>query len=297
MHRSPLRGIQTRHGSRLQASRTLAVGAVLALLAMPPLTAQDDHNPAKPDAAAIVDAVTHLGAGLRTIRYSASGTVHVAEPGTPLSWTRIDTHRYEVAIDYPMTAMRIDIAAGNGMTSAASQARSSMPSLVQLVSGNVAWNLLVTPELAAAQAASRRRPRAALPDPSKELRPDAVFERRLAIWVTPHGFLKAALSNQPALRPAGSGTDVSFYAGRQRYVGFVNSKHEVERVRTWVAEPDGGETVIDTSYTHYAPFGTTHFPTRIVQRRGVEPTLDLTVTTVQTNLPVDIVHPPLGTRR
>ena len=297
MHRSPLRGIQTRHGSRLQGSRTLAVCAVLAVLAMPSLTAQDDKEPAKPDAAAIVDAVTHLGAGLRTIRYSASGTVHVAEPGTPLSWTRIDAHRYDVAIDYPMTAMRIDIAAGNGTTSVASQARPPVPSLVQLVSGNVAWNLLMTPELAVAQAASRRSPRAPLPEPATELRPDAVLERRLAIWISPHGFLKAALSNQPALRPAGSGTDVSFYARQQRYVGFINSKHEVERVRTWVAEPDGGQTVIDTLYTHYAPFGTTQFPTRIVQRRGVEPTLDLTVNAVQTNLPVDIVHPPLGTRR
>ena len=266
-------------------------------LAMPPVTAQDDKEPAKPDAAAIVDAVAHLGAGLRTIRYSATGTVHVAEPGTPSSWARLDAQRYDAAIDYPMMAMRVDIAAGNVMTNAASKGRPPAPSLVQLVSGNVAWNLLTTPELASAQAASHRTPRAALPAATSELRPDAVLERRLAIWISPHGFLKAALSNQPALRPAGSGTDVSFYARQQRYVGFINSKHEVERVRTWVADLDGGETVIDTLYTHYAPFGTTQFPTRIVQRRGVAPTLDLTVNAVQTNLPVDIAHPPLGTQR
>jgi hypothetical protein len=188
MHRSPLRGIHARHGSPLQAARQLAVCAVMVAFAMPPLTAQDDKEPAKPDAAAVSDAVAHLGAGLRTIRYSASGTVHVAEPGTPQSWTRIDAYRYDVAIDYPMTAMRVDIAAGGGMTSAASKGRPPVPSAVQLLSGNVAWNLLVTPELATAQAASRR-PRGPLPEPTTELRPDAVVERRLAIWITPHGFL------------------------------------------------------------------------------------------------------------
>ena len=65
-----------------------------------------------------------------------------------------------------MTAMRVDIAAGDGMTVAASKGRAQVPSLVQLVSGNVAWNLLMTPELAIAQAASRRSPRAPLPEPT-----------------------------------------------------------------------------------------------------------------------------------
>jgi hypothetical protein len=129
---------------------------------------------------------------------------------------------------------------------------------------------------------------AAVPPP--QANPDAAGERRQRIWVTPHGFLKAALGNQPALRPAGNGTEVSFYLGTQRFVGFINSKNEVERVRTWVKRP-AGDLLIDTTYTEYRPFGSTLFPTRIVQRVSGEPVLDLAITAVQPNAPVRVVVP------
>ena len=116
------------------------------------------------------------------------------------------------------------------------------------------------------------------------------LERRYAIWVTPHGFLKAALANQPALRPAGAGTEVSFYSGAQRFVGFVNSKNQVERVRIWIKR-SSGDLLIDTTYTDYATFGNASFPTRIVQTQTGQPTLELSITAVQPNARVRVPVP------
>jgi hypothetical protein len=109
--------------------------------------------------------------------------------------------------------------------------------------------------------------------------------------MTPHGFLKAALANQPALQAAGSGTEVSFYAGAHRYVGFLNSKHQVERVRTWVRRPDLGDVLLDTTYTDYQTFAGVAFPTRITQLENGRRVLDVTVTAVQPNVAVRVPVP------
>lgn len=280
-------------------------GAVAVLLAGGlVLSAQEPEVPSKPNPNAIEAAVTVLGAAdLRTIRYSGTGYIHVSGQRllTAGSGDRIALKRYEVSIDYPASAMAVELVREGAPGDGAVTGRH-----IQAVNGATAWDVDFAPASdATITRTSSKRPTSAkdpadgskpidgvpglVPQPP-QLAPDAALERRYAIWVTPHGFLKAALANQPALRPAGAGTEVSFYSGAQRFVGFVNSKNQVERVRTWIKRPSG-DLLIDTTYTNYAVFGKISFPTRIVQTRTGQPTLELLITAVQPNAPVRVPAP------
>ena len=256
-------------------------------------TPDPDAAPAKPNATAIVDAVAALGAqDLRSIRYTGASSNHAGalDPRAPRHAVKV----YDVAIDYPASAMQIELVRGISSVSPEEGVPASVePRQVEAVNGRTAWDA-VAPAAAVAPRKKREAKQvaqtadAAVPPP--QANPDAAGERRQRIWITPHGFLKAALGNQPALRPAGNGTEVSFYLGTQRFIGFINSKNEVERVRTWVKRASG-DLLIDTTYTEYRQFGSTLFPTRIVQRVTGEPVLDLSITAVQPNAPVRVVVP------
>ena len=261
----------------------------------------DTKPPAKPNPNAIDAAVATLGAeDLRSIRYSGTGVIDTSGQSllSTSSGGRIVLKSYEVSIDYPASAMSIEVvretAAGDGSLSVAGENRQTYA-----VNGATAWDVSFVPassDSAMTTTAAVRRSKSGtvvntlVPQPP-ERNPGAALERRYAIWVTPHGFLKAALANQPALRPAGSGTEVSFYSGGQRFVGFINSKSQVERVRTWIKQPSGSDLLIDTTYTDYAMFGKVSFPTRIVQARTGQPTLELSITAVQANAPVRVPVP------
>jgi len=272
--------------------------------------AQDAKPPAKPDPSAIDAAVLTLGGvDLRSIRYGGTGVIHAG--AQPLLSTSpgggIVLKSYEVSIDYPASAMSIDVmrdtAADAGTLPVSGENRR-----IYAVNGATAWDVSFGPALpdaAITKTTAVRRSKSnvvntLVPQPPQS-NDGAAAERRYGIWVTPHGFLKAALANQPALRPAGSGTEVSFYSGGQRFVGFINSKSQVERVRVWIKQPStfakapvdksGNELLIDTTYTDYATFGKVSFPTRIVQVRTGQPTLELLITSVQANAPVRVSIP------
>ena len=254
------------------------------------LSAQEPAAPSKPNPNTIEAAVTVLGASdLRSIRYSGTGYLHVSGQRllTPGAGERIALKSYDVAIDYPASAMSVEIVREGG----ASGEAAATDRHIQAVSGATAWDVSFAPASdPAINRTSARKPSTFTKAPADrsnsagvvpglvaqapQVNPGAAVERRYAIWVTPHGFLKAALANQPALRPAGAGTEVSFYSGAQRFVGFVNSKNQVERVRIWIKQPSG-DLLIDTTYTDYATFGQVSFPTRIVQTLTGQPTLTL----------------------
>lgn len=281
------------------------MGVAVLLAAGLVLSAQEPAAPSKPNPNAIEAAVTALGAAdLRTIRYSGTGYIHVSGQRvlTAGSGDRIALKRYEASIDFPASAMAVELVReGNASGDGAARDRH-----IQAVNGATAWDVAFAPARDVAltrTSASKRSASKARADESTlvdgvpglvpqppQLAPDAALERRYAIWATPHGFLKAALANQPALRPAGAGTEVSFYSGAQRFVGFVNSKNQVERVRIWIKRPSG-DLLIDTTYTDYATFGKASFPTRIVQTQTGQPTLELSITAVQPNAPVRVPVP------
>ena len=261
----------------------------------------DDKPPAKPDPTAIEAAVAALGGvDLRSIKYGGTGVIHTgAQPLLSASpGGGIVLKSYEVSIDYPASAMSIEVVRDTAVDVATVSA-SADNRQIYAVNGATAWDVsfaaapLGSPMTTTA-AVRRSKPANAvntLMPQAPQANPGAAAERRYAIWVTPHGFLKAALANQPALRPAGSGTEVSFYSGGQRFVGFINSKSQVERVRTWIKQSSGTDLLIDTTYTDYAMFGKISFPTRIVQTRTGQPTLELSITAVQANAPVRVPVP------
>ena len=271
------------------------------------LQGQTAKPAAKPNSNAIAAAVAALGASnLQTIKYSGFGSIYAVgqspDPASP--WPRVTLKRYEASIDYPGSAMQVELVREMG----ALPPRGGGPSFsgeqrqMQAVNGSIAWDVPFGPPPppapgARASGAPPAPPpgppggRGALVPQAPQLNAAAANERRQVIWTTPHGFLKAALANQPALQAAGTGTEVSFFAGTQRFVGFINARNQVERVRTWIEHPVLGELVIDTTYSGYEAFGKILFPTRITQRQGAHPALDLFIDTVTPNAPVTVPVP------
>jgi hypothetical protein len=252
--------------------------------------------PAKPDPNAISDARAAIGeAGLLSIRYRGAGTMVIGAPDTVTTAAQVAVTSYEVSIDYPSSAMEVDVVPATGEPAATAASAGAQTHQVESINGTVAWDatLSVAPVAPGGKKAHGKpnADRTVSVTAPPTLNASAGFVRRQAIWATPHGFLKAALTNQPALQPAGAGTDVSFYAGANRYVGFLNSKHQVERVRTWVRRPAGGDVLLDTTYTGYAVFGAISFPTHIRQSQNGREVLDVTVSAVEPNAPVHVAVP------
>ena len=107
---------------------------------------------------------------------------------------------------------------------------------------------------------------------------------QLHIWMTPHGFLKAAGANNAKLGNAGGRRTLSFVA-RNKYTvtGTLNDQNLVERVETRVDNTMLGDMLVEAVYSGYKSFEGVQFPTRIVERQGGNPTLDITVTDVRPN--------------
>jgi hypothetical protein len=292
----PLGKGQTR--SAAIAGALMVAGAITVLGQQPspdaPPVKPDPIVQTKPDPNALADAIALLGGGVQSLRFSGAGLMVVGGAvgdATPAATPR-SLKSYEVLIDYPSSAMQIDLVVDGELPVAA---ETSQAHHIEAISGAVAWDMtLAVPALVSSHKKPHGRASGApseisITEPAR-LNPSAAALRGPAIWMTPHGFLKAALANQPALRPAGAGTEVSFYAGANRYVGFLNSKHQVERVRIWV-HVDRGEVLLDTTYTGYAAFSSLSYPTRIRQLQNGQLVADLTVTAVQPNVPVHLPVP------
>ena len=122
-----------------------------------------------------------------------------------------------------------------------------------LNSGNFAWNM-----------------NGAMPAPE----PAAAEVRLLDIWMSPHGFIKAAMEADDATatqsmlegRPM---TVVSFTAmDKYRVNGTINAENLVDRTQTWIANPVLGDTIFDHRYSEYKDFGGVKFPTVLHSHQG-----------------------------
>ena len=86
-------------------------------------------------------------------------------------------------------------------------------------------------------------------------------------------------------------TIVSFTTPGGRYEGTLNDENLVERVERWFGHTVLGDTTIEAEFSDYRDFGGVMFPTRILQRQGGYPLLDVTVTDVLANPAVTIEVP------
>jgi glyoxylase-like metal-dependent hydrolase (beta-lactamase superfamily II) len=129
--------------------------------------------------------------------------------------------------------------------------------------------------------------------------PNTPWVNQLELWMMPHGFLQAAAKNNATASSktvAGKKYTVLTFTGQNKAKvnGYINDQNMVERVETWIDNPMLGDMLFDATYSGYKDFGGVKFPTRIVQKQGDYPILDLTITDVKPNAAVNIQGTPTG---
>ena len=289
--------------------RQLGLAAAMGLAVVGVHLAAQDVDPIAASAAALG------AAGIKTLVYNGFGSSYFVgqNPSPSAAWPRVSLTAYKAEIDYDRAVMRVEMRREQGQI----PSRGGGPVFagerreIQGVSGTFAWNV---PFGAPNQGRGRGpgastpadAPPAAPPAPPARgrggvaavaLAPEAAFAdaslRAQQIWMTPHGFLRAAVANHASARRVAGGAEISFAIdGTSRFTGLINTRNEVQRVSTWVANPVLGDMLVDTDYHDYAKAANgVLFPMHITQRQGGHPALDLYVTTVEPNAQVDATIP------
>src|SRR6266566_5431973 len=223
------------------------------------------------DAKSVLQSASKAMGDVKSIQYSGSG--HVGALGQAFTpggaWPINDIKSYTRTIDYGSKSAREEmtlveptpIRKGGGGPFAGEQKQ------VNLVSGQYAWN----------QPGNAAQPALAAAD-----------ERQLQIWLTPHGFLKAAADNNATAKTGKDGgqkvTVLTFMAGKNNVTGDVDDKGMVTKVETRIPNPVLGDMLVEISYSGYKDFGGVKFPSHIVQKQGGWTTLDLNVTNANANV-------------
>jgi glyoxylase-like metal-dependent hydrolase (beta-lactamase superfamily II) len=232
-------------------------------------------------------AATALGTDtVKSLQFTGSGaSFNVGQPyEASAAWPRLTVESYTATVDYQTPGMRLEIVrtvpnpVPPGIAPFTGQQRQ-----VLMLSGDYGWNV--------PQPAAGAPPPATPPAPTPAA--DAVVtERKLFLWATPHGFVKAAAANKATARRSGAATEITFMVdGKHRVVGRLNAQNQVERVQTWIDNPVMGDMLIETTYAGYRDFGGVNFPARVQQSQGGHPTLDLTISAVTRNPTVDVTVP------
>jgi glyoxylase-like metal-dependent hydrolase (beta-lactamase superfamily II) len=279
--------------------------SLASILSVTLLSAAGQEGPARGslESSPISAAVTALGAGsLTSVRFVGLGaSFSVGQSATPAEpWPRVTLKNYTATINYDTPAMRVELVRDQG---AIPPRGGGLPFVgeqrsIEFVNGDKAWNVALTPQpppekggaAPAPQPPPARGPRFVEQPPQPQF--DAAAERMQQVWLSPHGFLKAALANNATSRRVTGGIEVSFtVGGRYRFTGTINSQNQVERVQTSIANAVLGDMVVEAVYSDYERVGDIWFPMRIVQKQGGHPSLDLWIFSVQPNAPFDAVTP------
>ena len=253
------------------------------------------------DARAVLQAAAkNMGADtLRTIEITGTGmNAAVGQsfaPGT--DWPRFEVTSYTRTIDYENRTSSEQLTRRQGNYPPQGGGGTPLQGEQQqhfVVSGNAAWNVqgaTANPAAAAAEV------------------------RQLEIWLTPHGFLKAALApgtnptahtrtSQIPGQPGGRVTVVSFTAlGKYKVSGAINDQNLVEFVQTWIANPVLGDMLYEIRYTQYRDFGGVKFPGDIHTHQGDQRldeghnSFQLTVKNVRVNPSVPAITVPDNVRQ
>ena len=227
------------------------------------------------DAKTVLQNATKVIGDVKSIQFS--GTGHLAAVGqawNPTSpWPETIVKSYTRTIDYVAQSSREELVRNEGDPPAKGGAApfGGDQRQVNLVSGQYAWN----------QPGNAPQPAVA-----------AAEERQLQIWLTPHGFLNGAMQNNATARKGKGGTEVSFTAmSKFKVTGTVDSQGMVTKTETRIPNPVLGDMLVETDYSAYKDFTGVKYPTVIVQKQGGYPLLDLAVTDVKTNVPLDLTVP------
>jgi glyoxylase-like metal-dependent hydrolase (beta-lactamase superfamily II) len=208
---------------------------------------------------------------LRTIVIAGGGVDYAVGqsvvPGAP--WPRFNVTDFTRAVDYQASALRDeylrtraeDPPRGGGIPSRGEQR------VRAFVSGDYAWNVVND---------------APVPVPI------ALGDRRFQLWSTPHGVVKAALANKATVKDR----VITFsIPGHMNVRASVDRKRLVEHVQATIPNAVLGDLTIEVRYSDYKDFGGVKFPSKIEQSAGGFPSVELTITDVRPNAPLDVAVP------
>jgi glyoxylase-like metal-dependent hydrolase (beta-lactamase superfamily II) len=209
----------------------------------------------------------------KTFQLTANGTMfslgQSTSPAAP--WPRSFVKSMTRVYDFTSGAMRDDIVRMAAETTTVGPEQRA----VTFVSGNHAWN-----------------------EAGKEMVPrlSEANERAHQIVISPHGILRAAFANNAAVTKktieGRQMTIISFTdRGKHKVVAYANDQNAIERVESSYGHPVVGDIKVVTHYGPYRDFAGVKFPAKIIQYQDDKPTLDLTVSAVRANPPVDIQVP------
>jgi glyoxylase-like metal-dependent hydrolase (beta-lactamase superfamily II) len=214
-----------------------------------------------------------MGAGeLNSLQFAGSGTQYAFgqayEPGQ--RWPRFVAKAYTVAVDYQAPAMRLEMLRAQGEDpprGGGAQPFATDVRTIQVVSGKSAWT----------EGGQQPAPN-----------PGAVGDRLRALWVTPHGIVKAATAAGAAADEAGV---MNLTVEGHQVKATLNAQNQVERVEYLSSNSVIGDYPVEITYSDYAQFGNIMFPRRIVEKQDGFDTLDITVSDVQPNAAVSLPVP------
>jgi glyoxylase-like metal-dependent hydrolase (beta-lactamase superfamily II) len=227
-----------------------------------------------------------LGAkGLNSIRISGRGSDYMfgqAYDGDS-AWPRFNLTRYSLSIDLSNNSLRDERTRTQAQSPPLGGANQPIGEQRQtsVFSGAYAWN--VGGQGAATPAGLERDQRT------------AVRSRQTQIWLTPQGFIRAALAANATVKTeavrGNQKTVISFITPNdEKLVGTLDEQGLVERIETWFDTPVLGDTKLEAVFKDYKDFGSVKFPTRIIQQEGGYPILDVTIADVKANaaVPIDV---------
>ena len=209
----------------------------------------------------------------KTFQFTANGTMYNlgqnANPAGP--WPRFFVKSFTRVYDFTAGAMRDQVV----RMSAETETVGPEQQVNIAVSGDHAWNVA-----------------------GKETAP-RLFEapqRAHEIVISPHGLLRAAFANGAGVtKKTVEGREMTVISftdrGKHKVVAYVNDQNAIERVDSSYGHPIVGDIKVVTYYGPYREFAGVKFPSKIIQYQDDKPTLDLTVTAVRANPPVDIEVP------
>jgi glyoxylase-like metal-dependent hydrolase (beta-lactamase superfamily II) len=209
----------------------------------------------------------------KTFQFTGNGTMYSlgqsTSPAAP--WPRQFVKSMTRVYDFTAGAMRDSVVRMAGETTTVGPEQQA----VTVVSGDLAWN--VAGKVIAARLFEAN-------------------ERAHQIVISPHGILRAAFANNASVtKKTIEGREMAIISftdrGKHKVVAYVNDQNAIERVESSYGHPVVGDIKVVTHYGPYRDFGGIKFPTKIIQYQDDKPTLDLTVTAVRANPPVDIEVP------
>jgi glyoxylase-like metal-dependent hydrolase (beta-lactamase superfamily II) len=210
---------------------------------------------------------------IKTFQFTGNGTMYSLGQSTSpaAAWPRFFVKSFTRVYDFTSGAMRDEVVRMAAQTPTVGPEQQT----VTLVSGDYAWN----------EVGKDRLPRFW-----------EVNERQHYIWTSPHGVARAVLANNATITKQNvegrQMTVVSFVEKNKQKVNvYANDQNQIERVESWYGHPVAGDLKVVTHYGAYRDFAGVKFPAKIIQYQDGLPTLDLTITAVRANPPIDIEVP------